>query len=195
MAPVGIEPVKLLKEKSMNRTNETIVENREFLQVTKIRNINRMVRFLRLHKEVGMGPVSWLLERSNNLPISDGIEPVKLLVKTDNTSKLLNFEMLTGSVPDSWLIFDSTNRRRNPPTKEVFIQFKNLKIMCLSLESFEILDDKCPTNLLFVRLKDSSLIRLENTDCGIDPFQLFSDKSRKVKFLHFDMKPGNVELK
>ncbi|KAF4387061.1 hypothetical protein G4B88_024633, partial [Cannabis sativa] len=66
---------------------------------------------------------------------------------------------------------------------------------CLSLESFQILDDKCPTNLLSVRLKDSSLTRLENTDRGIDPVQLFSDKSRKVKFLHFDTKPGNVELK
>ncbi|KAF4387080.1 hypothetical protein G4B88_024652, partial [Cannabis sativa] len=156
----------------------------------------KRVRLLRFHREVGIGPVKWFLERTRLLrffkfPISKGIEPVKLFAKADNTSNFSSLDMLIGSAPDSWLVLTEKKMRLLRFHIEVGIGPVRL---CLSLESFEILDDKCPTNLLSVRLKDWSLMRLENTEFGIEPIQLFRDMSRKVKFLHFDMKFGNVEL-
>ncbi|KAG6662810.1 hypothetical protein CIPAW_03G269000 [Carya illinoinensis] len=146
-------PVKLVKDKGNSPVNEFTASA-------------KMVRFVQKPSSKGIEEFKELLPRSSfesslSWPIEEGIVPSNELLYNSIICSFDIEPISSGMKPLNWF----SPRRR-----------------CLSLESWGKFGDSGPWNKLLVRLRYSSLPRLENTISGIDPLNLFRDKSKNVKF-------------
>ncbi|KHG28094.1 Alpha-2-macroglobulin [Gossypium arboreum] len=159
-------------------------------------------RFFIPHRVRGMGPESLFVERSNcvrfsKLPISEGIGPDtkarKVRLEQEPSSKgIVEFNLLelrssfwsfVNWPKEDGILFSNefahnskVSRSERNPILSGIGPFNLLvpKRRFMSLESLEMFGDNGPWNELFVRL--------------------FTDKSRKVKFLQSCIKPGNLKV-
>ncbi|KAF4387110.1 hypothetical protein G4B88_024682 [Cannabis sativa] len=114
-------------------------------------------------------PSKLFLERTTKMsfvkfPISEGIKPVKLFSKTNNSSKLLSLEMLTGSSPDSWLVkegmlenLDQSEFAKEFAPRDKYHTFGRWRLMMLLL-SHESREDDSIAKLFFHVMRASACV-------------------------------------